>query len=211
MSIAVVKLGGSSAASASLAEWLAAIEASTQPLVLVPGGGPFADCVRTNQQALSFSDDAAHAMALLAMEQFGYVLLDKAKRLTETHSEAEIRLAFAQGCIPVWFPRDMALSDRNLPASWDITSDSLAAWLAAALGAETLLLIKQTDDFAFSDTPETLTASGVVDAALSNLLPAAMVLQIAGPRDLASARQIFAKGKLPGQRISRTNSLQRAS
>ncbi|MCO5064488.1 MAG: dihydroneopterin aldolase [Rhizobiaceae bacterium] len=210
MSLAVVKLGGSAATSPSLAGWLAAVEASTRPLVLVPGGGPFADCVRDSQKALGFSDKAAHAMALLAMEQFGHVLVERTARFHAARDMEEIATALGAGNIPVWFPTRMVLGEPAIPASWDITSDSLAAWLAGHLDAAALLLIKQTDDFTSADTPETLAARGVVDAAFAGF-SRSPALYIAGHRHLPEAANLFASGRVPGERIALATSIRRAS
>ncbi|MGC4025998.1 MAG: dihydroneopterin aldolase [Mesorhizobium sp.] len=199
MNCFVVKLGGSAATAASLPLWLTAIEASKLPLVLVPGGGPFADAVREAQPALGFSDSAAHVMAMLAMEQFGQVLIDRTDRLDPARTVQEIRTALHKHRIPVWLPTQMALSDPAIPASWDITSDSLAAWLCQTINATALTLIKQTDDFAAHDTPETLSARGIVDAAFPYFAKKVPALYVAGPRHLS-----FANDTLPGIQIAHT-------
>ncbi len=54
----------------------------------------------------------------------------------------EIRALAAAGQTPVWMPAPLALADPDLPRSWDLTSDSLAAWLAGQLGAAALVLVK---------------------------------------------------------------------
>ena len=43
--------------------------ARERPLLIVPGGGPFADAVRAQDDRLGLSDEAAHWMAVLAMDQ----------------------------------------------------------------------------------------------------------------------------------------------
>lgn len=139
----VVKLGGSYAASAQLGPWLAAITAGAGRVVLVPGGGPFADAVRALQPRLGFDDATAHAMALLAMAQYGLYLVSRAERLTLAGSEAAIARAIAAGRVPVWTPPASLGPADGVPASWDATSDSLALWLAGRLGAPALLLLKQ--------------------------------------------------------------------
>ena len=48
----------------------------------------------------------------------------------------------ARRSIPVWLPAKMVLAAPEVPQSWDVTSDSLAAWLAGTLSARRLLLIK---------------------------------------------------------------------
>jgi dihydroneopterin aldolase len=178
--------------------------------VLVPGGGPFADHVRGLQQTLRFSDEAAHAMALLAMEQFGHVLIDRAARLQPARTIGDIRSTLSTGKIPVWFPSSMVLATSAIPASWEVTSDSLAAWLAAELGASALLLIKQTDDFAAGDTSETLATNGVVDPAFPSFLSPRMAFHVAGPRHLGQAAGMFGKALLPGERIAGPHDIREA-
>ena len=178
--------------------WIAALTGSAAPLVVVPGGGPFADQVRETQAGMGFSDKAAHAMAILAMEQFGYVILDRDERFMPACSLQEMGEVLARGRVPVWLPSALALSAPEIPQSWGITSDSLAAWLAGKLGAETLLLIKQTDDFSADDDVASLSERRVVDAALPSMLPKNVALRLAGPRDARAAATDFASGKLPG-------------
>jgi dihydroneopterin aldolase len=54
LSSLVVKLGGSNAAAPELALWLNAIADAVCPVVIVPGGGPFADHIREAQRRWSF-------------------------------------------------------------------------------------------------------------------------------------------------------------
>ncbi len=201
MRLAVVKLGGSTAQAAEMNAWIDALAASSLPLVIVPGGGPFADQVREAQKRLGFSDAAAHAMAILAMEQFGHVILDRHQGLTAARSPDEVRQTLVRGRIPVWMPAAMAIGAADVPASWDITSDSLAAWLAGKLDAWALLLIKQTNAFSETDDIDGLFANGLVDAAFGTMLPDGVELHIAGPRDAASAPTDLAAGRLPGTRL----------
>jgi dihydroneopterin aldolase len=178
--------------------WIAALTGSAMSLVVVPGGGPFADTVREAQRDMGFSDAVAHKMAILAMEQFACVILDRDGRFVPARSLQEIGAVLARGRVPVWLPSALALSAPEIPQSWGVTSDSLAAWLAGKLGAETLLLIKQTDDFSADDDVASLSVRGVVDAALPSMLSPGVALRLAGPRDARAAATDFASGKLPG-------------
>jgi dihydroneopterin aldolase len=204
VSRAVVKLGGSTAHEAEMGEWIAALSLSSLPLVVVPGGGPFADQVRDAQTRMNFSDNAAHAMAILAMDQFGYVILDRHERLAPARSLEEIEQAAEAGKIPVWLPSELAIFVPDIRASWDITSDSLAAWLAGKLAADALLLIKQTSAFSNRDGIDSLTARGIVDAGFAGMLPAGIDLHLAGPVDATTAGPMLASGRLPGTRIARS-------
>ncbi|RUU38052.1 hypothetical protein EOC93_23655 [Mesorhizobium sp. M6A.T.Ce.TU.002.03.1.1] len=198
----IVKLGGSTARAAEMENWIAALAGSRLPIVIVPGGGQFADQVRESQIYMDFSDTAAHAMAILAMEQFGQVILDRHERLVPARSLDEMVRALDEGKVPVWLPSSLALPAPDIPASWDMTSDSLAAWLAGKLGAKALLLIKQTGAFFGSDTIDGLTARGIVDAGFAAMLPDGVDFHLAAPKDAAEAGALLASGNLPGIAIA---------
>ncbi|PAQ04929.1 (5-formylfuran-3-yl)methyl phosphate synthase [Mesorhizobium temperatum] len=199
---AVVKLGGSTGHAAEMESWIAALAGSKLPIVIVPGGGLFADQVRATQFSMDFSDTAAHAMAILAMEQFAQVILDRDERLAPARSLDEMLRALDAGKVPVWLPSSMALSAPDIPASWDITSDSLAAWLAGKLGANALLLVKQTGAFFGSDTIDSLAVRGIVDAGFAAMLPDGVDFHLAGPKNAAEAGVLLASGNVPGIRIA---------
>jgi dihydroneopterin aldolase len=198
----VVKLGGSTADHKEMDVWAAALAGSSAPLVIVPGGGTFADQVRDEQSRLGFSDAAAHAMAILAMDQFGHVILDRHERFSAARSPEEIERALAEGKIPIWLPSAMAIPAADIPVSWDMTSDSIAAWLAGKLGAEAILLIKQSRAFTRNDSVADLMARGIVDTYFSAMLPAGASLHVAGPHDATTAAATLSSGRLPGVRIS---------
>lgn len=158
----VVKLGGSLLASSRLAQLLGRLAQTGAPLVLVPGGGAFADAVRTEQPRLRLSDEAAHRMAILAMEQTAHALADIEPRFALCPDEAAIDGAHADGRAALWLPARLAL-DAELPAGWDVTSDSLAAWLAIRLSAARLTLVKSAPAAAPDGPPQLWAQAGLVD------------------------------------------------
>lgn len=163
----IVKLGGSHAFSLRLVEAVAGATAAAAPVVIVPGGGPFADAVREAQPRIGFTDTAAHHMAILAMCQYGEALASLHSRLKPANTLAAVQATLARHTIPVWTPWPLADGLDALPASWDITSDSLAAWLGNRLNATRLILVKSTEPPA-STSPvaaETLARDGIVDPA----------------------------------------------
>lgn len=160
--LVVVKLGGSHATSPHLREWLAAIASEAGAIVIVPGGGPFADAVRDAQVAMRFDDVAAHEMAMMAMSQFGRALQSLNPALRLANSIAAIRRTLKERKVPVWSPERMAPA-AGLPQSWELTSDSLAAWLAAALGARHLVLVKHCRLVSHRLDVLKVVESGVVD------------------------------------------------
>jgi len=139
----VIKLGGSLLSSESLKEWLSIIvEFGAGKLLIVPGGGIFADKVRDAQKKWKFDDKAAHQMALLAMEQYAHLLQSYAPDLRLSDSTEGIDKAISLNQVPVWLPFKMINTCQNLSANWNITSDSLALWLADHLNAEHTMLVK---------------------------------------------------------------------
>jgi len=199
----VVKLGGSYAASTEREKWLDAIDRCAGEVVLVPGGGPFADAVRAAQREMRFDDRAAHHMALLAMEQYGRALVSLRPRWKLTGSVQEIRAVLADRSVPVWAPASMALAAKDLPGSWELTSDSLAAWLAGILGAGRLLLVKRVAGSQPCVSAAGLAAAGVVDPLFPRFLGASgATAYIAGPADHAAAAAAIRDGSVPGSRIA---------
>jgi aspartokinase-like uncharacterized kinase len=164
--VIVVKFGGSLAEAGSIRSWLAALaRVGAGQCVLVAGGGVYADTVRAEQLRHGFSDRAAHRMALLAMEQYAVMLADLEPRIVPCTQVGDLRSTLGRGGLPAWLPSEMALADRSIAESWDVSSDTLAAWLARRLGARRLILIKSVAGLDGFPAPERLAAVGLVDAA----------------------------------------------
>lgn len=166
---AIVKLGGSLAESPALAAWLAAIAEEDAARLVVPGGGPFADAVRDLQPRLGFDDRAAHAMAILAMQQYALFLVGLEPRLVPVEDEAEIAAAAAAGRSAIWLPWAMIGRDPGIEASWRITSDSLSLLLAIRLGVPELVLVKAAALPAAPIDLDTLAGRSLLDAAFAAL------------------------------------------
>jgi aspartokinase-like uncharacterized kinase len=200
--LTVVKLGGSLAGSPQRAAWLNTLAEWGGPLILVPGGGPFAECVRKAQSAIGFDDLTAHRMALVAMGQYGIALAAHSDAFVAAAACDEIDLALARGKIPIWLPEKMALAARDIPPSWEVTSDSLAAWLAGNCDASDLLLIKSVDLGAQSSA-RALAAQELVDPAFPRFAAKAKAaVWFAGPASLARSAAILQRGGMPGTIIT---------
>ena len=169
--IAVVKVGGSLLGWHGLAErletFLTGEESRGWRLALMVGGGPVADLVRRLDAAHELGDEAAHRLALRALDFTAEVLAGLlpgsrvARRLEEIHSLLDA------GLRPILAPRihleesDERRPDR-LPFSWDVTSDSIAARIAEDLGVERLILLKSVplmEEVSLAEAPRT----GLVD------------------------------------------------
>jgi dihydroneopterin aldolase len=195
----IIKLGGSQAFSQHLGAWLDALLLVAGRVVIVPGGGPFADAVRTAQPTMGFDDRAAHRMGLLAMEQFGCALAGLRPSLTLADSAAAIRAAVRAGTVPVWAPTRMVIEAKDVPWSWDVTSDSLAAWLAGALSAKLVLLVKSSERPQSPLRVADLVAGGVLDPCFPRFLAASGAqAYLAGPADHATLATAVRGGAMVG-------------
>lgn len=196
----VVKVGGSFARYSKLGDLVRALEMGRGYTVVVPGGGPFADAVRREQAKVGFDDPAAHRMALLAMAQFGIALAGRSPVLRPAASAAAIKRILAEGGVPAWLPLDILDGHADVPENWDMTSDSLATWLAGKLGAPRLIFLKRANpgSMKLSD----LVRAGVLDPLVPRFLatggPEAWICT---PRDLPRIGQALAAGTEIGRRI----------
>jgi aspartokinase-like uncharacterized kinase len=129
-------------------------------VLVLPGGGPFADVVREFQRQETVSADAAHWMALLAMDQYAHALAERIAGAVLADEPGTVPGALDRGAVVLAPYRWMRAAD-VLPHSWNATSDSVAAFVAGAFGASSLVLIKPVD----SSDP------GMVDPCFASVLP----------------------------------------
>ncbi len=167
----VVKVGGSLLGSPELERWLKIfVKFSDGNIIIVPGGGVFADAVRDAQKLSKISDACAHRLAVLAMDQFGLLLANLNPLLATAASELEIAERTWQHRAIVWLPSKMVLVEDSIPQSWDVTSDSLAAWLAEKLDAQHLILLKSDKPNETELSLKMMTKDGLVDEAFSDFV-----------------------------------------
>ena len=168
--LTVIKIGGGLATVPAALERVcrAVQEASlSHRIVVVPGGGSFAEAVREFDRTNRLSVSAAHWMAMLAMDQYAHVLADRIPNAELVEDPGSVAAATARGRLAVLAPFRWMRSADVLPHSWDVTSDSIAAFIAGALDAIRLLLIKPG-------------RSGTVDPYFTAALPAGLSWRILG-------------------------------
>jgi aspartokinase-like uncharacterized kinase len=144
---AVLKVGGSLSRGPDLAHLGQALGRLGRHyrLLLVPGGGQFADLVRYHYQRYHLSETMAHRMALLAMDQYGCLLAELIPGSAAVQDLWSARQIADDGRLPILLPAALVLQADPLPNSWEVTSDSLAAWIAGLAGAACLVLLKDVD------------------------------------------------------------------
>jgi aspartokinase-like uncharacterized kinase len=181
------------------------------PLLVLPGGAWFADAVRDADRRFALSAKTSHRMAVLGMEQFGWLLSELIPRATHCADLADTA-RLAPGRTAVLMPA--ALTLEGLPTSWQVTSDSIAAWAAGRARAGRLVLVKEVDGLftqwpASGDpiarmTPDELAdlRPGGVDLHLATLLREAPVeTWVISGRDPARLAELLERGTTVGTRI----------
>ncbi len=150
--VRVIKLGGSLLDWPGLREAFRTWRAKQAPAVdlLVVGGGKAADWIREADQLHGLGDDAAHQLAIQAMQLnalLAEALWPEALALTRLDSLRDRTLLPGLWVLQAW----PALSDVEqarfaslLPHTWNVTSDSIAAWLAGAINVDELVLLKSS-------------------------------------------------------------------
>jgi aspartokinase-like uncharacterized kinase len=211
--LTVVKLGGGlgrGAGDGALRALCAALGelGERHPLLVVPGGAWFADAVRDADRRFGVPATTSHHMAVLGMEQFAWLL---SELIPGAERSAEARAA--AGRTTVLLPAALPLDE--LPASWQVTSDSIAAWVAGRADAGRLVLVKEVDGL-FADWPPRgaplarLTVAelaalrpGGVDAYLPTALESASFeTWVISGRDPRRLRELLDRGTTVGTRIA---------
>jgi 5-(aminomethyl)-3-furanmethanol phosphate kinase len=139
-------------------------------ILVVPGGGEFADQVRTASDRFKLSETAAHCMALCAMDQYGYLLNHLIAGSYLTADLPSACRATEAGKVSILLPSTPVLQYSELPHSWHVTSDTISAWVTHRAHCRRLVLLKDVD--------------GLLGAAPKNEFPAALIPELS-PDQLA--------------------------
>ncbi len=132
----VVKIGGSVV---DVAERIFdELYETEKDILVVPGGWIFAEKIRK----MNVDDDSAHWMAVEAMNMYGYYL-SKYADLIEPHN-----FDFSFKGVRIILPYILMKKYDELPHSWDVTSDSIAVWIAEKIDAEEVIKVTDVDGIA---------------------------------------------------------------
>lgn len=145
----VLKLGGSLLTLPDLATRIEAVIAQRphRRCALLVGGGAAADLVRDWDRIHRLGDEIAHRLALQAMSVTAALVAQLLPRATVVRDASALAGAELAGALPVlnaddWLAGAERAGRTTVPHSWQATSDTIAAWLAAALRADELVLLK---------------------------------------------------------------------
>ena len=172
----VIKVGGGLSRTAGALDAVGAalaLAGRRHRLVVVPGGGPFADAVRDFARHEPLSDTTAHWMAIRAMDQYAQVLAERIPGAVLVDEPDAIEAAVGTAGVAVLAPFRWLRGADPLPHRWDVTSDSIAAFVAGAVGAGRLVLVKPAG-------ADGAPAGAVVDPYFESALPPGLPWTVVG-------------------------------
>ena len=169
----MIKLGGSLLSwkhwPQALNKWLLAPtnESVGHQLAIIVGGGRSVDLLRSEQSASGLSDEAAHWLAVQAMDR-------NAKAVADRMGWPFVRSLSDVGPASTRFVLGTEVDLRSspkLPKNWRFTSDSIAAWFAQQWQSKSnstckLVLLKSCESH--SDDPDDWVANRLVDREFLN-------------------------------------------
>ncbi|MEJ2272299.1 MAG: delta 1-pyrroline-5-carboxylate synthetase [Candidatus Bathyarchaeota archaeon] len=170
--VTVLKIGGSLAKDPDNLKRLCielSILAKSHRILIVPGGSEFADVVRKFDRKYNISCLIAHKMAILGMDQYGLFLSSLIPDSFTSYS-IENSMNNEQGNLKIFLPSHIMFREEPLENSWDITSDSIAAYIANLLKAEKLLLVKDVDGILSQNPKESKNAKLVSELTAQELI-----------------------------------------
>lgn len=151
--VRVVKVGGSLLGLDALGEKLQHWLDAQRPMhsILVAGGGPLVDVIRRACAEGRYDDETAHWLSVRLMQSTARFLSRRLPAATRIDDYGRLRARlseYGQTVLDVSsFLQDIEpqAPGVQLPASWDVTSDSISGRLAIILDAGELVLLKSAD------------------------------------------------------------------
>jgi len=133
----VIKFGGSLTKNpATIRKIFSVLEEilSKNKFVIVPGGGEFADLVLNYYKTHNLNLKISHNACILAMDIIGFIISNFTK----------IKTSYELKENTILLPSRL-LIDSDLEISNEVTSDSIAVYIANKINAEKVILIKSVD------------------------------------------------------------------
>ncbi|MCS3900520.1 [5-(aminomethyl)furan-3-yl]methyl phosphate kinase [Methanococcus voltae] len=113
-------------------------------LLIIPGGGNFANNVREIYDKTNLSNDGAHKLATLCTDLTGMYMGD-ISNIKTANNVYDVKNMFKNDDLLIFLPSNLILSTDELPRSWDVTSDSFAGYLAKLLKCGKLIIATDVD------------------------------------------------------------------
>lgn len=104
------------------------------------GGGEFANLIRKYDNELNLSDEIAHWTAIDAMDIIAKLTADKVESAEIVVDLNEANKLLSKGLTPILITSNILRNNNPFKSSWDVTSDSIAAYISHLLNAKLLIV-----------------------------------------------------------------------
>lgn len=199
MHVSVIKVGGSLFDLPDLSTRLLRLLdqlGESRPL-LICGGGRAADLVREWDRLHQLEASQAHWLAIHSLSLNEQLLCTSLPKTRRVSSKREALQAWDNGLIPVlnsynYLTRTSSRLVKSLPETWDVTSDSIAAWVTLTWPSEELILVKSVNLPEEELNASDLADAGLVDAYFPKLAESVPCLRWCCLRDDEDSYQLAA-------------------
>ena len=107
---------------------------------IVLGGGEFANLIRKYNDEQNFSEEVNHWTAIDCMDIIAKLVNDKVESAKLAYSIDEVNKISGEGFTPIFVVSEFLRAEDFFECSWDVTSDSIAAYVAHLLNAKLLIV-----------------------------------------------------------------------
>jgi len=138
----LIKIGGSLTYHAE--KLLNELKQTDKPIIIIPGGGEFADVVRKLYEKTNLNDSGAHKLAILCVDLMG-LYFSEISGIETTDNLFDAKRILKENGKVIFLPSKLILSTDELPHSWDVTSDTIALYVAKFLNLEEIIIATDVD------------------------------------------------------------------
>ena len=107
---------------------------------IILGGGEFANLIRKYNEEQEFSDEVTHWTAIDCMDIMAKLVDDKVDSAKLAFTVDEVKAISDEGFTPIFIVSEFLKAEDPFECSWDVTSDSIAAYVAHLLNAKLLIV-----------------------------------------------------------------------
>ncbi|WP_231483625.1 delta 1-pyrroline-5-carboxylate synthetase [Methanobrevibacter sp. YE315] len=107
---------------------------------IVLGGGEFANLIRKYNDEIAFSEETNHWTAIDCMDIIAKLVNDKVDTTKLAYSIEEVNQISDEGFTPIFVVSEFLKKEDPFECSWDVTSDSIAAYISHLLNANLLIV-----------------------------------------------------------------------
>ena len=108
--------------------------------LIILGGGEFANLIRKYNDEMDFSEETNHWTAIDCMDIIAKLVNDKVESARLAYTIDEAKEISDEGLTPIFVVSEFLRVEDPFECSWDVTSDSIAAYVAHLINAKLLIV-----------------------------------------------------------------------